>query len=148
MKRTLCIGMVLLLLLTACTAPTKRTVLGEDPTYGIYELVFSVECLSGGTLEEWDFVYTYNGEEIQSGHQIRFPLDLFSFYSIQVDAIERKNPDNSYHTVLSTAICDGGSGKTEITVTDSKGNTAVYKVICEVLQVGRQYSMQNAKRPD
>lgn len=138
MKRTLCIGMVLLLLLTACTAPTKRTALGEDPTYGIYELDFSVECLSGGTLEEWDFVYTYKGEEIQNGHQIRFPLDLFSFQPVQVDIIERENPLNIFCSTFSTAICDGGPGKTEITVTDSKGNTAVYKVIYEVLQVGKE----------
>lgn len=138
MKRNLCISMVLLLLLTACTTPTKRAVWREDPAYGIYELHFSVESLSEEPLEEWDFVYTYNGEVIQSGHKIRFPLGLFSFHPVQVDIIERENPENIFCVTFSTAICDGGSGKTEINVADSNGKITVFRVNCNVSQVGRR----------
>lgn len=142
MKRILCTSIVLIMLLTACSAPVQQvlpsTEPGGDYTYGVYEFDFSVERLSGWPFEDWDFVYTYNGEEIQSGHQILFSLELFSFHSIQVDVIEKDNPKNSYSVTFPVAICDGGSGKTEITVTDSSGKTATFKVTCEVTQVGKQ----------
>ena len=37
------------------------------------------------------------------------------------------------------AICRGGSGKTEITVTASDGKTATFKITCRVTQIGKQY---------
>jgi len=52
--------------------------------------------------------------------------------------IERDNPENSFTATFPVAICDGGSGKTEITVTDSNGKTATFKVSCDVTQVGRK----------
>lgn len=138
MKRILFINMVLLLLLTVCSAPMQTAAMNEEPTYGIYEFTFSVDRLSGWPFEKWDFVYTYKDEEIQSGYQLLYPLELFTFHIVQVDVIERGNPGNSYRTTLSVAICDGGSGKTEIIVTDSDGKTATFKIICNVTQVGRQ----------
>lgn len=138
MKRILCTSLVLLLLLTACSAPMQTAAMNEDPTYGIYEFTFSVDRLSGWPFEKWDFVYTYKDEEIQSGYQMLFSLELFTFHTVQVDVIERDNPENSYQTTLSVAICDGGSGKTERTVTDSDGKTATFKISCNVTQVGRQ----------
>lgn len=142
MKRILCTSIALLLLLTACSAPvqqmTPSTELGGDYDYGVYEFTFNVERVSGWPFEGWDFVYTYNGEEIQSGHQILFSLELFSFHSVQVDVIEWDNPKNSFSATFPVAICDGGSGKTEITVTDSNGRTATFKVACEVTQVGKR----------
>lgn len=100
MKRILCTSIALLILLTGCSALVQQflssTEPGGDYTYGVYEFDFSVEHLSGWPFENWDFVYTNNGEEIQSGHQILFSLELFSFHSIQVDVIERDNPKNSY----------------------------------------------------
>lgn len=142
MKRILCTSIALLILLTACSVPVQQippnTELDGNHTYGIYEFDFSVECLSGWSFEGWDLVYTYNGEKIQSGHQILFSLEIFSFHSVQVDVIERDNPNNSYSATFPVAICDGGSGKTEITVTDSSGKTTTYKVTCKVRQIGKQ----------
>ncbi len=142
MKRILCTSMALLLLLTACSAPVQQVPpsaeQGGNYTYGVYEFTFDVECLSGWPFEGWDFVYTYNGEEIQSGHQILFSLELFSFHSVQVDVIEKDNPKNSVSATFPVAICDGGSGKTEITVTGSNGKTAIFKVTCKVTQVGKR----------
>ncbi len=138
MKRILCIGVALMLLLTACAEPTQQPSAGEKYTYGVYRLDFSVAYLSGWPFGGWDFIYTYNGEEIQSGHQILFSLELFSFRSVQVDVVERNNPKNSFTATFSVAICNGGLGKTEITVTDSNGRTATYKVTCEVTQVGKR----------
>lgn len=136
MKRIVCISMVLILLFSACTVPTQ-TVAKEDPTYGRYELDFSVKYLSGWPFGEWDFVCTYKDEEIQSGYQMLYPLELFTFCTVQVDVMEQGNPGNSYSETLSVAICDDASGKTEITVTDSKGRSTVFKVVCNVSQVGK-----------
>lgn len=142
MKRVLYTSTALLVLLTACSTPVQQvppsTELGGNYTYGVYEFTFSVESQSGRPFECWDFIYTYNGEEIQSGHQILFSLELFSFQSIQVDVIEKDNPKNSFSATFPVATCDGGAGETEITVTDSSGKTATFKVTCQVTQVGKQ----------
>ena len=141
MKRILCISFVLMMLLTACSAPAQQppsTELNGGVTYGVYELDFSVERLSGWPFEGWDFVYTYNGEEIQNGHQVLLSVEIFTFYSVQVEVIERDNPKNSFAATFPVAICDGGSGKTEITVTSSDGKTATFKVTCDVTQVGKR----------
>ena len=140
MKRILCTSIALLLLLTACSAPAQQvlpsTELSGDYTYGIYELNFDIERLSGWPFESWDFVYTYNGEKIQNGHQVLLSVEIFIFYSVRVDVIERDNPKNSFAVTIPVAICDGGFGKTEITVTGSNGKTTTFKVTCDVTQVG------------
>ena len=141
MKRILCTSIVLIMLLTACSAPAQQppsTELNGGVTYGVYELDFSVERLSGWPFEGWDFVYTYNGEKIQNGHQVLLSVEIFTFYSIQVEVIERDNPKNSFTATFPVAICDGGSGKTEITVTNSNGKSATFKVTCDVTQVGKR----------
>jgi len=142
MKRILCTSIALLLLLTACSVPAQQvppsTELNGNYTYGVYELDFSVERLSGWPFESWDFVYTYNGEKIQNGHQVLLSVELFMFYSVRVDVIERDNPKNSFAVTLPVAICDGGFGKTEITVTGSNGKSATFKVTCDVTQVGKR----------
>lgn len=142
MKRILCTSIVLIMLLTGCFAPAQQvpptTELGGDYTYGVYELDFSVERLSGWPFESWDVVYTYNDEKIESGHQVLLSVEVFTFYSVRVEMIERDNPKNSFTATFPVAICDGGSGKTEITVTDSNGKTATFKVTCDVTQVGKQ----------
>lgn len=60
MKRILCTSIVLIMLLTACSAPVQQsssTELNGGGTYGVYELDFSVERLSGWPFESWDFVW-------------------------------------------------------------------------------------------
>ena len=142
MKKILCTSIVLIILLAACPAPVQQvpptTELSGDYTYGVYELDFHIERLSGWPFESWDFVYTYNGEKIQNGHQVLLSVEIFTFYSVQVDVIEQDNPKNSFTATFPVAICDGGSGKTEITVTDSNGKSATFKVTCDVTQVGKQ----------
>ena len=72
MRRILDTSIALLLLLTACSAPVQQMPPSTEPSgdyaYGVYEFTFDVERLSGWPFEGWDFVYTYNGEQIQSGH--------------------------------------------------------------------------------
>ena len=142
MKRILCTSIVLIMLQTACSAPAQQvlstTELSVDYTYGVYELDFHIERMSGWPFESWDFVYTYNGEKIQNGHQVLLSVEIFTFYSVQVEVIERDNPKNSFTATFPVAICDGGSGKTEITVTDSNGKSATFKVTCDVTQVGKR----------
>lgn len=142
MKRILCASIALIMLLTACAAPVRQvppcTEPGGDYAYGVYEFTFDVERLSGWPFESWDVVYTYNDEVIESGHQVLLSVEVFTFYSVQVEVIERDNPKNSFTATFPVAICDGGSGKTEITVTGSDGKTATFKVTCEVAQVGKQ----------
>lgn len=138
MKRVICASLSLLMLLTGCTAPAPDPLPTESFTYGIYEFAFAVEQLSGKPTDAWDFVYTYNGETVTTGHQIRFSLGIFTFHSMQVDIIEKAAPDNTYSSTFPVAICRGGSGKTEITVTDTDGKTAIFKITCQVTQIGKQ----------
>ena len=142
MKRILSTSIVLIMLLTACFAPAQQvpptTELSGDYTYGLYELDFDVERLSGWPFESWDVVYTCNDEKIESGHQVLLSVEVFTFYSVRVEMIERDNPKNSFSVTFPVAICEGGSGRTEITVTGSNGKTATFKVTCDVTQVGKQ----------
>ena len=138
MKRIICASLSLLMLLTGCTAPAPDPLPTESFTYGIYEFTFSVEQLSGEPTDAWDFVYTYNGETITTGHQIRFSLGIFTFHSIQVDIVEKAAPGNTYSATFPVAICHGGTGKTEITVTNADGKTATFKITCQVTQLGKQ----------
>ena len=138
MKRILCIFIVLMMLLTACAEPTQQPSAGKNYKYGVYELDFSVEYLSGWLFTGWDFVYTYEDKEIKSGHQVLLSLEIFMFHSIRVNVIERRNPENAFSETFPVAICDGGYGKTEITVTNSYGKTAAYKITCNVKQVGKR----------
>ena len=138
MKRILCTSIILIMLLTACSVPAQQPSAGKKYTYGVYELDFSVEYLSGWPFERWDFIYTYGDKEIKSGHQVLLSLEIFTFYSVQVEVIERDNPRNSFTVTLPVAICDGGFGKKEITVTGSNGKATTYKIICNVKQVGKR----------
>lgn len=138
MKKTICAGIALLLLLSGCTAPFPTPLPTESFTQGIYEFSFSVEQLSDEATDQWEFTYTYNGETITSGHKILFSLEIFTFHSIQVDVIEKDAPENKYSTTFPVAICNGGSGKTEITVIDTTGVTATFKITCQVTQIGKQ----------
>ena len=142
MKRILCTSIALLLLLTACSAPVQQMPPSTEPDgdydYGVYEFDFDVERLSGWPFEGWDVVYTYNDEVIESGYQVLLSVEVFTFYSVRVEMIERDNPKNTFTATFPVAICDGGSGKTEITVTGSNGKTATFKITCEVTQVGKR----------
>ena len=142
MKRILCTSIALIMLLTACSAPVQQvpptTELSGDYTYGVYELDFHIERMSGWPFEDWDVVYTYNDEEIESGYQVLLSVEVFTFYSVRVDMIARDNPNNTFSATFPVAICNGGSGKTELTVTDSNGQTAIFKVTCKVTQVGKR----------
>ena len=138
MKRIICASLSLRMLLTGGTAPAPEPLPTETFTYGIYEITFSVEQLSGEPTDAWDFVYTYNGETITTGHQIRFSLGIFSFHSIQVDIVEKAAPGNTYSATFPVAICHGGTGKTEITVTNADGTTATFKITCRVTQIDKQ----------
>ena len=138
MKKFFCAGIALLLILSGCTAPSPTPLPTESFTHGIYEFTFSVEQLSGEATDQWEFVYTYNGETITSGHQILFSLEIFTFHSIQVDVIEKASPSNTYSATFPVAICHGGTGKTEITVTNADGKTATFKISCQVTQIGEQ----------
>lgn len=138
MKRIICASLSLLLLLTGCTAPALDPLPTESFTYGIYEFAFAVEQLSGEPTDVWDFVYTYNGETITTGHQIRFSLGIFTFHSMQVDIIEKAAPGNTYSATFPVAICHGGTGKTELTVTNADGTTATFKITCQVTRIGKQ----------
>ena len=84
----------------------------------------------------------FDGQEIKSGFQIYQSLEIFSFQAIGVEIREDDKIDDVGTGTLHIAICDGGSGKVEITVTEKggkyNGNTAVWEITCEVKEVGRQ----------
>lgn len=141
MKRVICVVVALLLLLAGCSspelAPTPATKPEGTYTQDIFELTFSVERVSGGPIRNWDFIYSHNDEIITSGHQTLLSVEVFTFYSVQVTVTEDGNPNNVYTTSMPVALCDGGSGKTEISVTAADGRTSTFKVICTVKRVGK-----------
>lgn len=137
-EKDFCAGIALFLMLSGCTAPSPTPLPTQSFTQGIYEFSFSVELLSGEATDQWEFFYTYNGETITNGHQILFSLEIFTFHSIQVEVIEKGAPSNKYSATFPVAICNGGTGKTEITVTNADGKTATFKISCQVTQFGKQ----------
>lgn len=143
MKRTIGIVCLLALLLSACTAPEQAPTIPEgDYTYGIYELTFTEKKISNNCVgNDWSFTYTHNDETIKSGYTITQSLEIFSFQSIGVEIREKDKIDDVGTGTLTVAICEVGSGKTEITVTENagafKGNTAVWEISCEVKLVGK-----------
>ena len=110
----------------------------EDYDYGIYELSFTEEVVSGCGTDRWEFIYSYNGEIIDNGYQITYSLELFTFYYIQVEVIEKRMPNNRYTAKFPVAICEVGSGKTEISVTDMNGKTGVFEIRCQVTMMGKR----------
>jgi hypothetical protein len=110
----------------------------ESLKYGIYEFNFSEEQISGAPTDDWEFVYSYDGQTITSGHQIAYSLELFTFYRIQVVVTQKSNPDYTYSTTFPVAICEVGSGKTEITMTGDDGKEATFRIGCQVTLVGNQ----------
>ena len=144
MKKIICIIAALLVVIVVCTS--KLPALSEpsvpaqteDYDYGIYELSFTEEAISGGSTGQWEFIYSYNREIIDSGYQIIFSLELFTFYYIQVEVIEKGTPSNRYTTKFPVAICEVGSGKTEISVTDMNGKTGVFEIRCQVTMMGKR----------
>lgn len=141
MKRVICVVVVLLLLLAGCSSQEPTPTLLPEPegtyTQDIFELTFSVERISGGPIRNWDFIYSYNDEIITSGHQTLLSVEVFTFYSVQVTAIEDGAPNNTYTASMPVALCNGGSGKTEITVTASDGTTSTFQVVCSVKCIGK-----------
>ena len=134
--------LVLALLLSGCSVKEPEETEGNY-THGIYELTFKARKISNNHVgNDWSFTYTYNGETITSGYQITQSLEIFSFQPIQIEIREDDKIDDVGTGSMSVAICDGGSGKTQITVTEKggcyEGNTAVWEITCEVKEVGRQ----------
>lgn len=138
MKRLLCVALVLLLL-AGCSVPEPAPIPEPEGSYtqDIYELTFSVERVSGGSARRWDFTYSHNDETIASGYRVLLSKEVFTFYSVQVTVTEDGNPDNTYCDSFPVALCDGGSGKMEITVTAANGRESIFKIVCTVKQVGK-----------
>lgn len=140
MKRVVCVALVLLLL-AGCSASVPVPTPEPEPegtyTQDIFELTFSVERVSGGPARDWDFIYSHNDEIITSGHRVLLSVEVFTFYSVRVDVAERDAVSNAYSDSFPVALCDGGSGKVEITVTAADGRTSTFKIVCTVKQVGK-----------
>ena len=147
MKRAVCIVCLLALLLSACSveeqAQTPPAIPEGDYDYGIYQLTFTEKKISNNHVgNDWSFTYTHNGQTIKSGYTVTQSLEVFTFQSIGVEIREKDTIDDVATGTLTVAICEVGSGKTEITITENagafKGSTAVWEVSCEVKLVGKQ----------
>ena len=150
MKRIICIVCLLALLLAGCSTEQAQTPTQAEPTipegdytYGIYELTFKTKLISNDSVgNNWSFTYTHNGQTIESGYTITQSLEIFTFQSIGVEVRENDKIDDVGTGTMAVAICEVGSGKTQITVTETngcyKGNTAVWEISCEVKLVGKK----------
>jgi len=144
MKRLVCFICLLGLLLSACSFEEHAEAIPEENyDYGIYQLTFKEKNISNDSVgNDWLFTYTYNSKPIKSGYRVTQSLDEFSFQSIDVEVREKDKIDDVGIGTLKVAICGVGSGKTEVTVTETdgrfKGNAAVWEISCEVKMVGKQ----------
>lgn len=138
MKRFICIVCLLALLLSAYTAAeTEPTIPEGNYTQGIYKLTFHKRLISNDHVgRDWTIKYTHNGKTVKSGYTITQSLEIFTFQSIGIEIRENDKTDDVEIDSFAVAICDGGSGKTTVTVTETdgryKGNTAVWEITCEV----------------
>ena len=144
MKRFISIISLLALLLSACSIEEQTPTIPEgDYDYGIYQLTFTEKKISNNFVgNDWSFTYTHNGQNIKSGYTITQSLEIFTFQSIDVEVRENDKIDDVGTGTLAVAICEVGSGKTEVTVTENAGaftgNTAVWEISCEVKLVSKQ----------
>lgn len=140
MKKLLCVALVLLLLAGCSASEPAPTPIPEPEgsyTQDIFELTFSVERVSGGSTWGWDFTYSHNDEIITSGHRVLLSKEVFTFYHVRVDVAERREEGNTFRASMPVALCNGGSGKTEITVTAADGRESTFKIVCTVRQDGK-----------
>ena len=153
MKRIVCTVCLLTLLLSACSvAEPTPTIPEADHAYGIYQLTFKEKKISNACVgNDWSFTYSHNGKTIKSGYKITRALEILTFQSIGVEIRENDKIDDVGTGTLTVTICDMGSGKTEIAVTENagayKGNSAVWEISCEVKLVGKQSLLANALHP-
>lgn len=134
-KKLLC--MVLLFALVGCSVPEPGTTGESGGTYVAYELTLSVEAISGD-VDDWNFVYTHNGEKVENGYQILLPAGVFCFQSIAVEVTEKDATGNVFRATFPVAICDGGSGKTEIEVSQGCDSVVRFQILCHVKRVDLQ----------
>ena len=144
MKRIICITCLLALLLCACSATTQTpSTPKRNYHYGIYELTFTEKLLSNDHVgNDWSFTYTHNGKVIENGYRVSEAFDLLGIERIGVKIREEDNIDDVGTGNLSVMICEGGSGKTKVTVTETDGrytgNTAVWEISCKVKLVDKR----------
>ena len=138
MKRFACVAFLLVLFFSACSAEEQTPTFPQETLdYSKYQLTFQTKEISNDSVgKDWSFTYTYNGQTIQSGYEIIQSAGVFSFQSIDVEVREKDKFDDVGNGTLTVAVCDGGSGKTQITVTETngcyKGNVAVWEISCQV----------------
>ena len=138
MKRFICLVCLLALLFSGYSVfESEPKILEVNYTQGIYKLTFHERLLSNDHVgHDWTFTYTHKGKVIKSGYTITQSLEIFTFQSIRVEIRENDQIDDVATDSFAVAICDGGSGKTTVTVTETngryKGNTAVWEITCEV----------------
>ena len=106
----------------------------EREKYSLLFLDIDMPDMNGITLAE-KIRARYNEETITTGHQIRFSLEIFTFHSIQVTVIEKDAPGNQYSATFAVAICDGGTGKTEVRVIGNDGKIASFRIACQVNRI-------------
>ena len=150
MKQIICIVCLFAILLAGCAAeqvqtPTQaaQTIPDGDYSHGIYKLTFKTKLVSNNSVgNDWSITYAHNGQPIENGYTITQSLEIFSFQSIEIEVREKDKIDDVGTGTMAVAICDGGKGKTEITVTETngcfKGNTAIWEISCEVELVDKK----------
>ena len=147
MKRVFCLACIVTLLFSACSTPEPDTPSEPEQTanytQGIYELTFKARRVSDDSVgNDWTITYKHNGETVKSGHKVLLSLEIFTFQTVEVEIREDDKLDDVGTGDMKVAICDGGSGKTTITVTENggryKGECAVWEITCTVKLVGKQ----------
>lgn len=132
--------------MSACSVPEPEATEPEQTvnyTQGIYELFFKARRVSDDSVgNDWTITYKHNVETVKSGHKVLLSLEVFTFQTIEVKIREDDKLDDVDTGDMNVAICDGGSGKTTITVTENggqyKGECTVWGITCTVKLVGKQ----------
>lgn len=121
----------------------KSSYIEEEPVYteGVYELYIVESLLHNDSVgNDWQRIYTCNGEPIEHGKRWTIPLDTTETFIIEITITKNdKWPDTGSGT-LSLSLVDSFEASVIINISENKGrykgNTAQWQITCGVKLMG------------
>lgn len=106
-------------------------------THSVYEITIDATVVSNDSVgNDWRYVYTCDGQQVKSGHQMTVPYGTAETVEIYVTAIESDTWDDKGFGSLYVDLEDGFQKYTIVTVRENKGryvgNTANIRITCNV----------------
>ncbi len=130
MRKRIIISLIFVFVLLFCSCKSK--------THGVYKVNITAEILINNSVEnEWEHIYTYNGQKIYNGFELTKKLEDNDNITILITVIENDKYPDIAQDYISITIQSGEIASKCITVYENKGafkgNCAIWKytVSCE-----------------